>query len=93
MAKVGEGWGIGPYVFADNSERCIFEARSYLVLFCFQFNGAPTEGNYLQLFLAGRRIFSLGWRVLGRGCGEARRLLCEGVGRYIRISGNVYTDR
>ena len=58
----GEG---GSLYLRDLSERCIFELPSFPVLFSFQFNCAPTEGNYLQRFLAGRWDF---W-VLG-GLGE-----------------------
>jgi hypothetical protein len=71
-----------PCIFLlDTSGRCIFEAPSFQVLFCFQFNGALTEGNYLQLFFGGTAdFFALGCRVLGRGSEEARRLVFEGVG-------------
>jgi hypothetical protein len=50
------GGGVGSLSFRDKSSRCIFELPSFSVLFSFQFNCAPTKGNYLQLFSA--------WRIL-----------------------------
>jgi hypothetical protein len=61
------GGGVGILSLRDKSGRCIFELPSFPVLFSLQFNCAPTDGNYLQLFLAGRRDFSAlgGWAGAG----------------------------
>jgi hypothetical protein len=72
------GGGAGGPFLLEMSGRCIFKAPSFQVLFCFQFNGAPTERDYLQLFLAGRRIFCS--RLPREESEEARRLLLDGFG-------------
>jgi hypothetical protein len=65
------GWwwmrgGVGGLFPSDVSGRCIFAAPPFQV-FCFLFNGAPTERNYLQLFFGGTAdFFALGYRVLGK---------------------------
>jgi hypothetical protein len=51
------GGGGGALFLFDISGKCIIEAPSLQALFCFQFNSALTDVNYLQLFSAGRRIF------------------------------------
>ena len=70
----GEGGAVGSLSLRKMSRRCIFELPSFHVLFDLQFNCAPTEVNYVQLFLAGRWIFlaseawvsglALRWRVV-----------------------------
>jgi hypothetical protein len=51
-----DGW-VDSIYRPDISARCIFVLTSFPVLFSIQFNPAPTEGNYLQLFLARGRLF------------------------------------
>ena len=53
----GEGGAVGSLSLRNVSGRCIFELPSFHALFDLQFNCAPTEVNYVQLFLAGRRFF------------------------------------